>query len=427
MRSGESPVRSEYLKGYRHESQLLLYLILGAGRDFKAVVIDMKLNQLAHIVKHCLRAPFRPAQGIVLPVLIVFGFSQPVVAATDFQLNFNAVLPATTLGPCGGPSNSTSGDCTIFGGDQTVGSLIDGNDGTRFIQEELTIDNTLYFHMVVGDPALGFSNESYTRASLTSVGPNRGQSTAPNYMINPFSPDSGGNEISVGATAAQSQNAVQRKGLGDKTTLFGNGRDPFGVGSLTAPVSAADSARITGSGTGDPTRTVMRMTLSDSQMVQEVNKPLLDRKPLISQVTTDNATMTSEFQADLRGLTYTQKDRNTPVVNRLTLNLTGVDALPTDGAADFDMTKVQRSTVTAGKFAYTAGSGWNSADGWSHQVVDPNTGNLVQDAVFSAGTYTGEGNGFDPLGVNWAQFFNPSQNPGCTNGGKRQIKGICPQ
>ena len=387
----------------------------------------MKSNQLAHIVKRCLRGSPRPVPAFVLPVLITLGISHPAVAATDFQLNFNAVLPTTFFGNCGQVAGGS--DCTIAGGDlPNGGGTLAGNDGTRFIQEELTINNTLYFHVVVGDPALGFANESYTRASLTSASPNDAQTSVGGsgvtqntvFKINPFSQDSGGNEINI------STNGVQRRTLRSGKALFGNALDPFGIGSLAAPVSTADSARISGSATGNPSRTVMRMTLSDSQMVQEVNQPVLDRKPLISPVTPDNAGMTGQFQADLGGLTYSQKDKNKPIVNRVTLNLTGADALPTAGAADFDMTKVQRSTVTAGKFAYVAGSGWNSLDGWSHQTYDTTTGNWVHDAVFTAGTYSGEGNGFDPLKVDWYKFFNPAQNPGCANGSNRALRGICP-
>jgi len=379
----------------------------------------MKPNLLSHMFKRSLVARSRAASVLVLLYMTIFSVSHSALAATEFQLNFNAVLATPNFGNCG--QALPGADCTIIGGDVSAGGgTLVGNDGTRFIQEELTIDNTLYFHVVVGDPGVGFANESYTRASLTSVSPNDGQSAdINNVKISPFSQDSGGNELNVAT------NGLNRKGLVNAKTLFGNALDPFGIGSIASPVSAADSARISGSGTGNPARTVMRMTLSDSQMTQEVNKPFLDRKPLISQVTTDNATMTSEFQADLRGLTYTQKDRNTPIVNKLALILTGTDALPTDGAGDFDMTKVQRSTVTAGKYAYTAGAGWNSADGWAHQSLDAG-GNLVHNAVFTTGTYTGEGNGFDPLAVNWAEFFSPTQNSLACSVGTRGVKGICP-
>lgn len=393
----------------------------------------MKSNQLARILNHCPCRGKRAVRDLVLPCLMAFGVAHPAVAATGFQLNFTAVLPTTNFGNCG--QAVAGADCTIIGGDvPNGGGTLVGNDGTPFVQEELTINNTLYFHVVVGSAATGFANESYTRASLTSVSPNTGQTSG---AINPFSPDSGGNEISGSSDPTVNSrftNGTLRNNLPDKKTLFGNGLDPFGIGSISSPVSAADSARISGSGTGDPSRTVMRMMLSDSQMVQEVNKPLPDRKPLISQVTTDNAVMTSEFQADLRGLTYTQKDVNTPIINRLTLNLTGADALPTTGAADFDMTQVQHSTVTAGQFAYTAGAGWNTADGWSHHTVDPNTGNLVHDAVFSAGTYSGVGSSFNPLAVNWSAFFDPAQNPACNPNNSinkptatnRLALGVCP-
>lgn len=328
-------------------------------------------------------------------------------AATAFQLNFNNQLPSSTLVGC------ANQDCTVAGGDRrTAGSNAGGNDGTRFIQEQLQIGSDLFFHVVVGDPATGFASESYTRSSKAAA-INATTGTLQGNGANPFSPDQGGNE-----GFSPTSGVVTRSGLPNSLTLFGNGQNPFSANS-----------HLTGNGTADPSRTVLRMTLSDGEMSLEVSKPVLNRKPLISQLTTDNKGMTSEFVADLRGISYSEANRPTPVVNRLHI----VDAtLPSPGSADFDMSRAQVSTVTAGRYSFTPGRGWIFPDGttatkgWSDSKVDA-SGNTVT-ALFETGSYTGPGAGVDPLNVNWASFFSRAQNNGACNfpGSTRVVKGVCP-
>ncbi len=341
------------------------------------------------------RRPWAPAaMAGVLAVASSTGF-----AATAFQLNFENQIPVNVVG-C-----SATTDCTIPGGDNpTAGSNRGGNDGTRFIQEQLRIGNDLFFHVVVGDPATGFASESYTRSSVAAAN-NVNTAILQGNGLNPFSPDQGGNEgATVGSTART------RTNLGNSTTLFGNGRDPF-----------SSNSRLTGNGTGDPSRTVLRMTLSDGQMTQEVSKPILNRKPLINQLTTDNQGMTSEFVADMRGIGYDQQDKAAPLVNRLHI----VDpALPAAGSADFDMSRVQRSDVTAGRFVFTPGLGWRLPDGTDASAI----GWTDATAIFHPGSYSGPGAGFDPLTVDWGSFFSRSQNnTACTfTGSTRRLHGVCP-
>ena len=338
-----------------------------------------------------------PWAVLVCAALLTWG-ARPAQAATAFQLNFNPSVA--------NPVNcSPTTDCTIPGGaNVTAGSNNAGNDGTRFIQEQLHVGNELYFHVVVGDPATGFANESYTRSSVAAAG-NVSTGILRGSGLNPFSPDQGGNE---GSTV--SSNVRTRSGLPSRSTLFGNAAHPF-----------SPNSHLTGNGTADPSRTVLRMTLSDGQMSQEVSKPVLDRKPLINQMTTDNQGMTSEFVADMRGISYGQKDKPAPVVNRLHI----VDAtLPSPGSADFDMTRVQRSDITAARFVFTPGLGWrlpNGADASSIGWTDAT-------AVFNPGTYSGPGAGFDPLTVDWASFFSRSQNNTACNftGSTRKLHGVCP-
>ncbi len=340
----------------------------------------------------------RPWPGVVCAALLAMS-GAPAVAATAFQLNFNNQIGINT------PGCSATSDCTIPGGDNpTAGSNRAGNDGTRFIQEQLRIGNDLFFHVVVGDQATGFANESYTRSSVAAA-QNVSTGILKGSGLNPFSPDQGGNEGNSVGTAVRT-----RSGLGNGTTLFGNGRNPFST-----------NEHLTGNGTADPSRTVLRMTLSDGQMSQEVSKPVLNRKPLINQLTTDNQGMTSEFIADMRGISYNEKDKATPVVNRLHI---ADSTLPSAGSADFDMSRVQRSNVTAGRFVFTPGLGWRLPDGSDASAI----GWTDATAVFNPGTYSGPGAGFDPLTVDWGSFFSRSQNNTACNftGSTRKLHGVCP-
>ena len=59
----------------------------------------------------------------------------------------------------------------------------------------------------------------------------------------------------------------------------------------------------------------------------------------------------------------------------------------------------QESHVTAGRFIFTPGSGWNTASGWT-----------ASNSSFGEGVYTYAEDGFDVLNVPWAEFFNYSDN-----------------
>ena len=163
--------------------------------------------------------------------------------------------------------------------------------------------------------------------------------------------------------------------------------------------------RISGTGTMNPSRTVLLMQASDANVSIEVSKPFLDRKPKITQTLTEG-TLTSQFVADMTGLTYADLNISAPMTNVLTI--TDPD-LPIPGGADFDINDtavVKNSNITAGKYIFTPGGGWSApsdplgAKGWD-----------VNDSTFDPGTYTYSEGGFDVLNVDWTSFFDPTQNP----------------
>ena len=309
------------------------------------------------------------------------------VAGAGFTLNFNH-NGTVVAGPGGGD---------IAKG-QTFGPS-GGNDGTRFIQDTVTIDGQDYFHVVVIDANSDFRQESYTASVLQSFTRTGGRS---------YSPYSGGMERSV----IGDQSVVNMNRGPIQSWLHarvGNAKDPFGyrlysdsndkVGTVQA---VSERYRISGNGTMDPTRVVLLMKLSDASVSMEVYKPQLDRKPRVTQNLVEGG-LTARFIADMRGLLYSDLSRAAPVINTMTLDDPG---LPTPGAADFDMSFAQNAHVTAGKYSYTPGLGWRDAT-----TNAPINGWDVNNSRFYPGTYTYSDGNFDVLNVDWTQFFDPTQNP----------------
>jgi len=361
----------------------------------------------------------RQWKGHVATVLLALTVGGSADAAVGFTLNFNPqVDPPTIRTGCA----VNVQDCTVIGGDNINGGTIAGNDGSRFLQERLVIDGVAYFHVIVGDPASGFASESYVTAT-TYGAINQAVATTRSS-----SPDSGGMERSV---------------IGDRTTLsvdhqldcgasstpcpsgdppgnlFGNGKDPTGALQYTdTNGDPAAAYRVTGTGTMDPTRVVLRMVLSDAEMSLEVAKPVLSNKPLISQTTSDS-TMAAKYVADMRGLSYDDMGVAAPVVNQLVIDDPN---LPTKGVGNFDLSMTQRSNITAGKFTFTPGQGWfdittgAKLDGWD-----------FNNSTFGVGTYAYAEGGFDVLNVNWSKFFDYSQNAFYCVRGHRALAGVCPQ
>lgn len=317
---------------------------------------------------------------------VLAAFSWTPAHAVDFSLNFQQTAPVWGEGV-------TTGACPL--GNATCLTHDFGNgDPTPFQLTVEQIGATYYFHTIVGDPSSGFAIESYTPYAGgpnigTLVGDIPGGGGA-------FSPSGGGNETAFMANPPVSYNPPS-DGVspGSLMTSSSNMVYPLGV-----PGDPTLTQHISGSGTQDPTKSVFRMVMTDQKgdMSMEVYKPFLDKKPRISQ-TVQDGTMTSSFVADMTAISYS--DMNTPV--HLVNNLKIQD--PTAGstlgsAADFSMALAQHSDVTAGRFTFTPGTGWNSADGWDspNSSFDPGTYNYI------------DGGGFNPLTFDWASQFHYNEN-----------------
>jgi hypothetical protein len=341
-----------------------------------------------------------------LPVWALFALSfaallavdEPGALAAGFSTNFSTATYNAAGNFFGGSGACVFGDPS--GACATVNGYFNNGDPTPFYQEVVNINGTYYFHVLVGDPASGFAQESYTRygASAYSTATGSGLQGA-------FSPDSGGNQTLNNSTVPANCCTSLATSLSNNFAWMANNSN------MSNPLA---NETISGNGTGNPSNTVFRMVLTspNGDMSLEVDKPFLDMKPLISQ-TVQDGNMTAVFVADMRGISY--QDKNTPIA--ITNNVVINDpSIPGAGAANFTMASAQQSDVTAGRYTFTPGTGWNNPNGWD-----------APNSSFGVGTYSyfGAPVGYDVNAVDWTQFFNYAQNAlNCTRVGLNTVNTV---
>jgi len=327
-----------------------------------------------------LRSPLSSLVGLSLCLVaaLVPGTAQVHAApanAAGFETNFDT----SAFGPTNAFYTGNAG-CGFAQGCGTTSNLSNG-DPTPFYQQVVDINGTSYFHVMVGDPASGFAEESYTPFA---AGNGSADGTSLQGDNNPFG---AGNEMSVlDPTWSSSPGHSTPSRDYNLLTSVGNVGNPL------------DTVHKSGNGGGDPTHAVFRMVLTSSagDMSMDVVKPFLDKKPRISQ-TVQDGTLSSQFVADMTKLSYS--DDKTPAEVKIHQVISD-SSIPGIGAGDFNMSQAQQSYVTAGRYTFTPGTGWNNATGWDSPG-----------SSFDLGTYTYEGGqGFDPFTVNWATFFKYDQN-----------------
>ena len=338
--------------------------------------------------------------GLIWVVCFAMFGSVPVsgAIAAGLPLNFQPEIS--------GWNGSNVGSC---GYGQCIGEKGNG-DPTPMSEYPVTIDSVVYYHVIVGDPSTGFAMESYVRAGPVAL-----VGASQNDIANTgggFSLDGGGNLRSVaGDPASVPTTAV------DSLHNVWNSANPLG------------DYRISGNGGNAPDKSAFRMVMTSAKgdMSLDVSKPFLAKKPLISQTVQDGA-MTSSFTADERGLTYSQAGSAAPVTNNLVLN---DPSIPGAGSANFSMAKSQprQSLVTAGRYTFTPGAGWN-ASGDPSLASDPSLGWDTSGSTFDFGTYNYiDPVGFQPLTFDWSTVFDYSQNaiactaPHQSNGFTRENSG----
>lgn len=251
------------------------------------------------------------------------------------------------------------GDANCGGGSFNLNGSHD--DGTAFLQEQLTFSGQLYFHVIVGD----HTTDSMAQEVFIKV-------TGSNPIFGGF----GG--VRVSDSVANSSNQTF---------------------SMTQPYSSDSSNN--GNGSGNPNSVIMRQIVNSGEISMEFLKDSFTQKPLITQ-TISNAEMVSTMTMDMRGKTYsdiTPINTATSVVN--TLVLTEASRQGTEGDYNIQADALT-SYLSAGGFTYTPGSGYGGSGGvytWSDPVDN-----------------------FQPMNRNYQGYCNPAQNPvwgsgACVGGG----------
>ena len=214
---------------------------------------------------------------------------------------------------------------------------------TPLLDEQLTDPNTglTYYHMVLGSPASGFAQEVYIQTSFSFGSFQNGPSSA-------------------------------SRGTGGPG---GNGTDPLGV--TTGVVS--------GDGSGNPNRVIMREVMTSSDMSSEFLKADFATKPKISQDITDTD-MSAHLMLDMSNSTYGVSSVPGTFINTVNISDGGI---PLAFGAFDNATDAQDSNVTAGRYTYTPGSKTGGADGTY--------------------TYADGGSATTGDGVIWENFWDPAQ------------------
>lgn len=321
---------------------------------------------------------FAPAIPLTLILL-----SLNVTADPNFPLNFQIGEPGLAWpGNCG-VNGITNGMCT------TAGFANDTDpDRTPFYQERKSIDGRTYWHQIIGDPSQGFATEVYIEVESSF------------FLLS----TSGGRPSTFKLPGFENQS--------------GNGWDPLGF-------DPTNDTNFTGNGTGNPTKVIMRQVMDgewddatktwqcgNAAFCSEFIKSEFANKPTITQQINDPiALFQSTFQVDMSNLTYS--DATTPA-NITSQIIISDPQIPDGGAAgNFNLVSNVNGTtidvggrlpqasnvnVSGGRYTYTPGAGWvtiDFVDAWDYQ----------------AGIYDYDTDKFDQTAIDWANYFDPAQNP----------------
>lgn len=308
-------------------------------------------------------------------------------ARAAFELNF---LPAIE-GPTDPNHVRTYARCNIPGAPDVFCQHADSAgdpDKTPFLRELVLINSVPYLHMIVGSLTPNNSGEIFAQETYVRVTTlvSNGASLAINYSA------SGGKPGCEGSLSVCSQ--------GNISLLSGNAQ-VAGFGLVGTPL--AGNQALTGNGSGDPTRAIIRQVISSSGMEQEFLKKDFLLKPKITQniTTLGNDGIRSEFILDMSAIAYNSSTAGT-ITNKLTLN---DPALPV-GSNFFDaVVSAQSSRVTGGQYTYTPGIG---AGGW----IDPIVTNTDNTWSHDPGTFAySDGGSADLTNKDWTVYRNPFENP----------------
>ena len=222
----------------------------------------------------------------------------------------------------------------FFGFGGFGGGWGNADEKTSFLQENVAGS---YIHQIIGTPEEGFVQEVYIQATRRLAITFRNPTASGNTGMN----------------------------------------NPFGPGNASA----------------NPEKVIMRQLVFDSESRNEFLKDVWLAKPVITSTVTDGG-IESSITIDMNEISYQDDTTAAPITSTLIFTEALLDL--ENRPADFNMaTDVQDSTITAGRYTYSEGSG----------------------SLGSQGTYSYiGGNGFNKDDINWASFCDTSQNLTVSNG-----------
>jgi len=246
----------------------------------------------------------------------------------------------------------------------------DHDDGTAAFQRVFTNGGKTYYHVIIGDYLAGdtFLLEYYIEAVSGTTYRGSGPRNASAYT-----------------------NTADMNCSNSTTDCLYNMANPYG----------ADSG-LGGTGTGNPTRVVMRQVLDDGITYSEFLKgagdangdglyddssAYFDKKPLISQKINEAGVISAEYSLDMRSKTYSD---TTPVSETEKTNQTFIlDGLNAANQGDYDSTGVTQTptnmadstgvVVDGGAYKYTDGTSFGGSYGdYTYYLSDGVTEKTLQ-------------------------------------------------
>lgn len=298
--------------------------------------------------------------------LLASALTTPVYSefSMNFQANHAARIPNGSNGgngviSCNFPGEP-SADCDRIWHTDTKTDP----DTTPFLQELVTDGNKNYYHVVVGDRAMGFATEYYIEVVAGERWPNGYAASA-----------SGGSKYNGGIDASPVEST--QWGIYFVSPLH---QDP----------------RFSGNATARPERVIFRQVIDEGEMFQEIHKATFANKPKIEQVITQplasgsneiDASFKTYFMADMSALNYANRSSTLDFGTEVTIEQWVYDDQNPEMMVDHFVLSQdgQRSDATAGKFLYNAGAG-------------------------SWGLYTYNNGYFNHLNVDWEALRDPTAN-----------------
>jgi len=216
------------------------------------------------------------------------------------------------------------------------------------------VTGNTYYHMLFGDMADGFIQESYIQMGYGNT--------------NTYGSDALG-EPDYNASASGGHSVY------NSVNTFGNGYDP-----LDMDVNYAAKAVTSGNGTANPNRVIIRQIMTDGEVMVEFHKDKYNYKPRISQIV-NSPDITMLFDLDMRAIDYNTNNADAVVYNTMQLWQPGAGTSANFNAA----TDTQDANVTGGKFTYTDGSGFGGSEG----------------------SYSYAEGGYDQTQIEWQNYLDP--------------------